>query len=100
MKMKMLMEWDIQPDRDGQYLEFVVREFAPAVMRLGLQIVDAWYTLYGDKPQILVAGVTPDEPTLRKILSSQEWADLLEKLSEYVHNYRQKIIPDRERFQM
>jgi len=98
--MKLLMQWDIRPGRDGGYLEFVVREFAPAVTRLGLQIVDAWYTLYGDKPQILVAGVAPDELTLRRILASSEWEELLDKLGEYVHNYQQKVVPDRGRFQM
>ncbi len=98
--MKLLMQWDIRSGRDGGYLEFVVREFAPAVTRLGLQIVDAWYTLYGDKPQILVAGVAPDELALRHILASSEWEELLDKLGEYVHNYQQKVVPDRGRFQM
>ncbi len=100
MRMKLLMQWDIRPGQDGQYLEFVVREFAPAVMRMGLQIVDAWYTLYGDKPQILVAGVAPDKATLDHILSSREWAELLERLNHYVIHYQQKIVPDRGRFQI
>lgn len=100
MRMKLLMEWDILPGHDGQYLEFVVGEFAPAVMRMGLQIVDAWYTLHGNRPQILVAGVTPDKETLDRILHSQEWENLLTELHKYIHNYQQKIVPDRGRFQM
>jgi hypothetical protein len=100
MKMKLLMQWDIRAGRDSQYLEFIVRDFVPAVARMGLQIVDAWYTLHGDVPQILVAGVAPDEAALRKILVSEEWQELLKKLSEHVTNFQKKIVPDRERFQI
>lgn len=100
MKMKLLMQWDISPGHDSQYLEFIVREFVPSVGRLGLQIVDAWYTLYGDQPQILVAGVAPDEQKLRQILISREWAKLLDNLSQYVSNFQTKIVPDRGRFQI
>ena len=100
MKMKLLMQWDIRPGQDSQYLEFIVREFVPAVGRLGLQIVDAWYTLYGNEPQILVVGVAPNEQKLRQILVSQEWEKLLDSLSKYVGNFQTKIVPDRGRFQM
>jgi len=100
MKTKLLMQWDIRPGRDSQYLEFIVRDFVPAVARMGLQITDAWYTLHGDVPQILVAGVAPDETVLRKILVSQEWEALLKSLSEHVSNFEKKIVPDRGRFQI
>jgi hypothetical protein len=99
MKMKLLMEWDIRPGRDSQYPEFIVREFLPSVARMGLQIVDAWYTLYGNRPQILIAGVAPSEQKLREVMASQEWQKLLSSLFEYVHNFQKKIVPDRGRFQ-
>jgi len=100
MKMKLLMQWDIRSGRDSQYLEFIVREFVPSVARLGLEIVDAWYTLYGEKPQILVAGVASNEQVLRQIMESPEWVKLLEDLSRHVSNFEQKVIPDRGRFQL
>lgn len=100
MKIKLLMQWDIRSGRDSQYLEFIVGEFVPSVARMGLQIVDAWYTLHGDVPQILVAGVAPNEETLRQILVSQEWEVLLDDLSKYVNNFQQKIVPDHGRFQL
>jgi hypothetical protein len=100
MKMKLLMQWDIRSGRDSQYLEFIVREFVPSVARLGLEIVDAWYTLYGEKPQILVAGVASNEQVLRQIMESPEWVKLLENLSRHVSNFQQKVIPDRGRFQL
>jgi hypothetical protein len=100
MKMKLLMQWDIRAGRDSQYLEFIVREFLPAIAELGLQIENAWYTLYGDASQILVAGVAPNAQALHQILSSVEWEKLKESLDQYVTNYQQKIVPDQGRFQM
>ena len=99
MKVKLLMQWDIRSGRDSQYLEFIVGEFLPSVARLGLEIENAWYTLYGDVPQILIAGVAPSEQTLHQILSSRDWGALLENLSEYVNNFQTKTVPDRDRFQ-
>lgn len=100
MKMKLLMQWDIRPGREGQYFEFIVREFAPTVMQMGMQIVDAWYTLYGDAPQILVAGVIKDEQTRRQIMASSEWQELFGRLLEYVQNFQTKVLPDRGNFQL
>ena len=98
--MKLLLQWDIRSGFDGQYPEFIVREFAPAITRMGLQIVDVWYTLYGNAPQILVAGVAPSEQRLRQILASEEWEDLVDRLLTFVHNFQMKIVPDRGRFQL
>lgn len=100
MKMKLLMQWDIRSGRDSQYLEFIVREFIPSVAQMGLRVVDAWYTLYGDKPQILVAGVASNEQTLRGIMSSPEWNKLLDDLSKHVSDLQIKMLPDRGRFQL
>lgn len=100
MKMKLLMQWDIRPGREGQYFEFVVREFVPAVAQMELQIVDAWYTLYGETPKILIAGVAKDIQTLRQIMTSKEWEELLDNLLKYVHNFQRKIVPDRGHFQL
>jgi hypothetical protein len=100
MKMKLLMQWDVRPEREDQYFEFIVREFAPAVARMGMQIVDLWYTLYGEKPKILLAGVVKDQQTLRRITASQEWDELLGRLFEYVQNFQKKVVPDRGSFQL
>ena len=92
MMVKLLMSWDIKSGRDAEYFEFVVRDFVPGITRLGLQPTEAWFTLYGDRPQILTGGIAQDLPTMKNILQSDEWANLHDKLMEYVHNYEQKIV--------
>lgn len=92
MMVKLLMTWDIQDGRDADYFEFMVREWVPGVTRLGLQPTEAWFTLYGDCPQVLTGGTAEDLSTLKNIIASEEWEVLLGKLREYVQNYRHKIV--------
>ncbi|MBK9746782.1 MAG: hypothetical protein IPO91_08350 [Chloroflexi bacterium] len=95
MSVKLLMNWDIKPGRDQDYFEFVVREWVPGIQRLGLQPTGAWYTVYSrekDQSQMLTEGIAKDLDTMRGILKSEEWAGLQEKLQDYVHNYKQKIV--------
>ncbi len=97
---KLLMSWDIKSGREQPYFEFVVREFAPGLMRLGLQPTEAWYTVYGEGPQILTGAVAEDVETMRRILSGDDWRDLREKLLDYVSNFGQKIVTASGRFQL
>lgn len=97
---KLLLSWDIKPGRDQEYFEFMVREFAPSLTRMGLTPTEAWFAVYGDCPQILMEGVTDDLTTMRTILSSDEWAALHNKLLNYVDNYQQKIVRASAGFQI
>jgi len=100
MAIKILMTWDIRPDKEAEYFEFVMKEFAPGLMRLGIQPTEAWYTAYGDGPQILTGAVAPDIASMRKALNSEEWRDLKAKLLRLVENYEQKFVHDSSRFQL
>jgi len=86
--------------REQPYFEFIVREFAPGLMRLGIQPTEAWYTIYGKGPQILTGGVTDDLDTMQHILNSQDWQRLHSKLLVYVTNYQQKVVEASGRFQL
>jgi hypothetical protein len=97
---KLLMSWDIRPGQESEYFEFIVREFAPGIMRLGIQPTEAWYTVYGDGPQILTGGVAEDLQTMQQILAGDEWKELQDKLMGYVTDYRQKIVAATGRFQL
>ncbi len=98
--MKLLMSWNIRTGREAEYFEFVVKEFAPGLMRLGLQPTEAWYTVYGDCPQILTGSVAEDIQAIQHVLSSDEWHELMDKLGGYVTDYRQKIVQATGGFQL
>ncbi len=100
MAVKLLMTWDILPGREQEYFEFVVRDFIPGMQRLGLEPSDAWFTMYGEKPQIMTSAQMPTLATLSQVLESQEWADLSKLLMDYVEDFNYKIVPARAGFQM
>jgi len=97
---KLLMSWNIRPGRDGDYFEFVVQEFGPGLAKLGIRPTDAWYTAYGEWPQILTGGVAEDLESLQRALASDEWRELKKSLLTYVTDYHQKIIRASGGFQL
>lgn len=97
---KLLMSWDIKPGAESDYFEFIVREFAPGIMKLGIQPTEAWYTVFGDGPQILTGAVAEDLATMKSIMESSDWQDLQEKLFNYVTNFDFKIVRATGRFQL
>ena len=97
---KLLMSWDIIPGSESEYFEFIVREFAPGIMKLGVQPTEAWYTVFGEGPQILTGAVAEDLPTMKSILASGDWLKLQNKLFDYVTNFDFKIVRATGRFQL
>lgn len=97
---KLLMTWDIRPGKESEYFEFVVQEFAPKLLRMGIQPTEAWYTVYGEGPQILAGVVAEDKATLDKVLASEDWQRLRKKLATYVTNLTYKIVPHTGHFQL
>jgi hypothetical protein len=96
---KLIMTWDIMPEHEQEYFEFVIREFIPGVQRLGWELTDAWATVFGNQPQILVGATLPSLNRARQMLASPEWTSLHTKLLDYIENYTQKIVPARSVFQ-
>ena len=99
MGIKIIMTWDIAPEREQEYFEFVVREFIPGVQRLGLELKDAWATVYGTRPQILVGAVLPSVSKARQVMRTTEWVSLHNQLQDYVVNYTEKIVEAHGGFQ-
>jgi hypothetical protein len=96
---KLIMTWDINPEHEQEYFEFLVREFLPQVQKLGFQLSDAWVTVYGERPQIMVGAILPSTEQIRQVVDSSQWAVLLDKLLGFVTNYRSKIVPASGGFQ-
>lgn len=97
---KILMFWNIRPGRGDEYFEFILQEFGPTLVKLGIQPIDAWYTYYGEGPQILTSGVAEDLETVKRVLSSEEWKKLKMKLLSYVTDYEQKVVRAEGGFQL
>ncbi len=97
---KLLMSWNIRPGHEDEYFEFVMREFGPGLIKLGVRPTDAWYTQYGDHPQILQGGIAEDLDSLQRVLASDEWSKMKSKLLRHVTDYSQKIVRASGGFQL
>lgn len=97
---KLLMSWNIRSGLEDEYFEFVMEEFAPGLLDLGIQPTDVWYTAYGDHPQILAGGIADDMESLKRALASEEWRKLKRDLLTYVTDYNQKTVPASGGFQL
>ena len=97
---KLLMSWDILPGREEDYFEFHIRQFVPALERLGLNLNEAWLTVYGEKPRMTAEAVMPDRSKVKTILNSDDWHELGYKLDELVENFEYKVIPARGGIQL
>jgi len=97
---KLLMSWDIMPGRESEYFEFIVKEWAPGLLKLGIETNEVWFTVFGDCPQILTSGLAKDAETARGVLGSPEWHKLVDRLKEYVNDFTHKLIPAAGGFQL
>ena len=99
MPVKLLMTWNILPNREAEYSEFVVNEFIPRLNRLGLGDLEFWYTRFGEQPQIQASGVCPSMEQMQNILGSEEWSSLQDMLDGYGSDFNHKLIRATRGFQ-
>lgn len=99
MTIKLLMTWDIAPEHEQEYFEFVIGEFIPGIQRMGLDPIEAWATIYGEYPQIQVAMLAPSLLQAQQALGSSDWTNLRDKLFTFVRNYSYKLVDSKGGFQ-
>jgi len=100
MLVKLLLTYNVNDGVGEEYRQFVLGEFLPAVQRMGLAVTEVWLTTYGDYPERQTELVSRDEDTMWRILTSEEWQELEERLREYVNDFGRKIVPYQPGFQM
>lgn len=100
MQAKLLMHWNIREDSEAEYFEFLVHEFIPGMGKLGLHNIEVWYTAYGDCEQKLASGLMETAVSINKIIASDAWAKLTDRLTDLVEDYEEKVISGGKGFQI
>lgn len=100
MPSKLIMRWDVQPETESEYFEFLVHELIPSMGKLGLTDIQVWYTAYGECEQKMTEGIAESAEVMSRALNSDDWHSLVEKLETFVQNYSQKVIPATRGFQI
>ena len=99
MAVKVVMTWNIQENHVQEYFDFLVREFVPKMNRYGIELSDAWSTVYGERPQVMLCAVLPDVMEAERRLAVPEWQALTDKLQDYISDFQMKIVPAKTGFQ-
>ena len=100
MQTKLIMKWNVSTGSESEYSEYIVNEFIPRIQRMGLRDLQFWYTSYGDCEQIQASGIAQTEEQMRKILMSEEWVQLEQRLDDMVTNLSSKVIKATGGFQL
>ncbi len=100
MTAKLIMRWNVRHEMESEYFEFLVHELIPAMNTLGIGDIQVWYTAYGTCEQKMAEGVMDSTDDMLRIMRTEEWGQLTEKLQGFVHNYSQKIIAGTRGFQI
>lgn len=89
---KVLLSYDMREGHEEDCQRYVVQTLGPGLAQMGLRITDAWYTLWGDVPQILGGGLLEEEEDAVRILRSQEWEELIAGLEPFVENFKVRVV--------
>lgn len=100
MAAKLIMNWDVRPETEAEYFEFLVHEFIPGLNRLGIAEIQVWYTAYGECEQKQAEGIMQSTDGMKQVLQSDDWFELTEKLESFVNNLGQKVVAATGGFQI
>ena len=99
LNVKLIMTWDILPEHEQEYFEFVIREFIPGARGWVVNFPMPGQPCTATSRRFLVGAVLPSLNRARQLLASPEWDALHTKLLDFVQNYSQKIVAARSSFQ-
>jgi hypothetical protein len=95
----MLMTYNVVPEHQEEYLNFMMNTFVPTLQRMGLANAGVWHTAHGDYPTRLIAFVADDRETMDRAIEGKTWQDLESRLEQYVSDYSRRIVPFQPGFQ-
>jgi len=97
---KVILAYNIHPETQEEYLQFVTREMTPAMQGMGLHLFRVFHTAYGDYPQRHLEFLAEDLTSIQKAFNSINWRRLETKLKGFVYDYSRRILHFRDGFQL
>ncbi|NOK63597.1 MAG: hypothetical protein GFH27_549297n63 [Chloroflexi bacterium AL-W] len=87
---KLVFTWNFPDGKERECLEFLIGQFCPELLRLGVQTDDAWYTQLGNGPQMTLVTRMDNTDAAQAFVSSSDFQELYGQLFDYAEdlNYR------------
>lgn len=83
--------WDIKPEKDKEYMDFIFNDYIPSMARVGINVTDGWLKVAGEGAQIMALGESDDYSTARAALQSREFRAAEGRLLQFVENYSKHL---------
>ena len=99
MEVKLLMAYDVKPEREAEYYRYMLGEFLPALQNIGVIMAEGWHTAYGHYPMRLFAFRAESEQEMFNALHTEEWLKAKERLLKLVTGYEERIVLAKNTFQ-
>jgi hypothetical protein len=90
--LKVVISYDMQEGREQDCQEYLVNRLAPGLAKMGFQMSDVWYTVWGHSPQITSGGEIEDLAKARGIFLSSDWENLAEGMEELTSNFQVRLM--------
>lgn len=97
---KLILTYELIPDNIESYYQFVLGGYIPLLQQLGLEMIEAWTTSWGEGPGRHIVFASRDRDTIDKLIEDERWFALNDKLEEFVTDFEYKVIPYRVGFQL
>jgi len=96
--LKITISYNMLAGREQECQEFLINRFAPGLSRLGFNISEVWFTVWGNSPQVLGGGHLETVEQAKKIFLSKEWKQLADVMDTLSHDFKVSFvrIPDIE----
>lgn len=96
---KLIIVYDILPEKQESYYRYVLGEFVPALRTMGLHMTSAWHIAYGPYPERMLEFVIETREVWDKVVANPRWRTLEERLQNFTDSYSRKLIYYKDRFQ-
>jgi len=88
---KVMISYDMAEGKEQECQEYLAKEVAPLLNRMGFDVTDVWYTIWGNSPQVRGGGEVASLNDARRIFFSNEWREVENALEPLTENLKVRV---------
>ena len=97
---KLVISYNMQPGKEEACQRYIVQEVGAVLNKFGFRFTEAWYTAWGNGPQIMGCGLLESAEVARELLNSDAWHKSIAGLQRYVTDLSVRAIEPAAAFQV
>jgi len=86
MNVLFTQQWNVERDKEDEYLAFITEQYNPKITSLGLKIVGGYYVEIGTGPTTVAVFSADNINQINEIALSEEYRQITNKLNFYINS--------------